>query len=66
MGVVVVDDVAHTLVQHGEERVERPEAGEVHDVLVLLGGPLQALDHQAVRREVGAKHVGAVHLHLFR
>ena len=46
--VVVEQDVADHLVEHGEERAEGPEPGEVHDVL-LGGGVLEALGNQVVR-----------------
>ena len=48
MCAVVGQHIAHTLVQHGEERVEGTETGEVHDVLQLLA-KLQALDDDAIQ-----------------
>ena len=44
VGVVVVEDVADHLVEHGEEGVECTQAGEVHDVVQLLG-KLERLHH---------------------
>ena len=44
VGVVVVEDVADHLVEHGEEGVECTQAGKVHDVVQLLG-KLECLHH---------------------
>ena len=47
MELVVVEDVPDHLVEHGEERAESSESGEVHDVLRLMG-MLQTASHQTV------------------
>ena len=62
--VVVLDDIAHTLVEHREQGVQGSQASEVHDVLVQLGGILQAAYYDPVRGEVGAQDIGTVHLDL--
>lgn len=48
---VVLGHVPAGLVQHGEERAQAAETGQVHDVL-QLEGVLQGLGDQAVGREV--------------
>ena len=63
MGLVVVDDVADHLVEHGEEGVEGPQASEVHDVVQPLS-ILQRLHHQPIRGKVGAEQVGTIVLNL--
>ena len=45
--LVVVEDVPDHLVEHGEERAESSESGEVHDMLRLMG-MLQTASHQTV------------------
>jgi hypothetical protein len=51
MLLVVSQDVAHQLIQHGKQSSQSPQAGVIHDVLQLIA-VLQALGHQAIRREV--------------
>ena len=63
MLVVVEQDVADHLVEHGEERAEGPEPGEVHDVL-LSGGVLKALGNQVVRGKEGLNNCGNLVLNL--
>ena len=36
VGVVVVEDVPHRLVEHGEKGTQSPQASEVQDVLQAL------------------------------
>ncbi|CAN7979471.1 unnamed protein product, partial [Ixodes pacificus] len=61
--VVVGEDVVSGLVEHGEERPQRPEAGEVHHML-LAGRPVQATHHQSIAAEVWLEDQGHVPLHL--
>lgn len=60
---VVLGHVAAGLVQHGEERAQAAEAGQVHDVL-QLEGVLQGLGDQTVGREVRLHDCGRVPLDL--
>ena len=53
MGLVVVQNVADHLVEHGEEGAESSQSSEVHDVVQALG-ELQAPRHEAIGRKVGA------------
>ena len=55
VSVVVVEHVAYHLVEHREQRAERPEASEVHDVF-------QIPHHHAVKSEVQLHDVGIVAL----
>ena len=55
MVVVVVEDVADALVEHGEEGAEGTQTREVHDVLEGLA-KLKALGHQAVGHKERLQH----------
>lgn len=61
--VVVQRHIATGLVQHGEQRTQAAQAGEVHDVL-HLGRMFQGLDDQACRGEVGLQDGRSVALDL--
>ena len=63
MCLVVVHDITNHLVEHGEERVEGAETGEVHDVVQLLCVH-KGLDYQASGRKMLAQQVCTVRLHL--
>lgn len=63
MVVVVECHIATGLVQHGEQRTQAAQAGEVHDVL-HLGRMFQGLDDQACGGEVGLQDRCSVALDL--
>lgn len=65
MELVIVKDIPDHLVEHGEERAERSQASEVHDVFQSLG-VLQAASYQPIRGEVRSQKVGTVSLNLER
>lgn len=63
MTVVVGDDVPGGLVEHREERAERTQSREVHDMLQLLT-ILQALTHKTIGHKVWLKNSSTVTLDL--
>ena len=63
MSAVVGQHVAHTLIEHGEERVECTETSKVHDVLQCLA-KLQALDDDAIQWEERDQNTGCITLNL--
>ena len=63
MLVVVEQDVANHLVEHGEEGAQGSQPGEVHDVL-LGGRVLEALANQIVRGKEWLDYCGHLVLHL--
>ena len=63
MSAVVGQHVAHTLIEHGEERVECTETSKVHDVLQRLA-KLQALDDDAIQWEERDQNTGCITLNL--
>ena len=54
MELVVVENVANHLVQHGEEGAKGSQTSEVHDV-VQVQGVVQAASYQTICCEVGAE-----------
>ena len=65
MSLIVGQDVADGLVDHGEERAKSTQSGVVHNVLLNFC-ELQRLHDNTVRREVGSENSGTVTLHLQR
>ena len=63
VSVVVLQNVANSLIEHGKERAQGSESGEVHDVL-LGEGVLQGTDDQGIRGEVWGEDVSTVRLDL--
>lgn len=63
MSLVVVEDIADHLVEHGEESVEGSQASEVHDVVQLLCMH-EGLHNQPARGKVSRQQVGTVRLDL--
>lgn len=61
--MVVGDDVPGGLVEHREERAERTQSREVHDMLQLLT-ILQALTHKTIGHKVRLKNSSTVTLDL--
>lgn len=60
---VVLRHIPTGLVQHGEERAQAAEAGQVHDVL-QLEGVFQGLDDQAIGGEIRLHDCGCIPLDL--
>ena len=60
---IVADDIAHALIDHGEERSERPQASVVHDVVEAVA-VFETFVDEAVGGEVGGDDGGAVALQL--
>ena len=63
MSLVVLEHVPDELVYHGEEGIQGPSSGELHDVLQSLG-ILKCLHHQAPRSKLLGNNVSTVPLNL--
>ena len=65
MELIVIENVADHLVEHGEERAQGSQSCEVHDMVQTLG-ILQAACHESIGCEIRAQQICTVSLDLGR
>ena len=63
MQTVVAVDFAHRLIDHGQQRVQRTNPREIHNVL-LVRDEIETPHHQTVRGQVGTQNTHDIALYL--